>query len=191
MKTTKKYITAFVTTSTLLASTICAPALAGTASTNLTVSATVAANCSITTTPVAFGSYDPVTANATADLLSTGTVAVACTKNTPTTNLYIALGQGTHFSSNRRMQAAVNTTDFLNYELYQPPNNAPGTACPSSAGSVIWGNGPGTGAYGTRLALTSPTSKAARIYNVCGIVTAGQDVSVDSYNDTVQATINF
>ena len=58
---------------------IAAPALAQTASTNLTVSATVAKNCSITTTAVAFGSYDPVVANAATPLAGTGTVVVTCT----------------------------------------------------------------------------------------------------------------
>ena len=39
-------------------------ASAATASANLTVTATVTNNCSITTTPVAFGAYDPVVVNA-------------------------------------------------------------------------------------------------------------------------------
>ena len=42
------------------------------------------------------------------------------------------------------------------------------------------------------LALSSPTSKASRTYNVCGQMAAGQDVAVDSnYTDAVTATINF
>jgi spore coat protein U-like protein len=45
-----------------------APALAQTATANLSVTATVTKNCSITTTPVAFGSYDPVVTNATTPL---------------------------------------------------------------------------------------------------------------------------
>jgi spore coat protein U-like protein len=31
----------------------------------------------------------------------------------------------------------------------------------------------------------------ARVYNVCGSIPGGQDVSADSYTDTVSATINF
>ena len=42
------------------------------ATASLAISASVAKNCTITTTPVAFGSYDSVVANATAPLDSTG-----------------------------------------------------------------------------------------------------------------------
>ena len=50
------------------------------ATASLTVSASVSKNCTITTAPVTFGAYDPVTANATAPLDATGTVTVTCTK---------------------------------------------------------------------------------------------------------------
>ncbi|HUM14049.1 MAG TPA: spore coat protein U domain-containing protein, partial [Candidatus Nitrosotalea sp.] len=49
-----------------------APAFAQTATANLGVSATVAKNCSISTTPVAFGAYDPIVTNATNPLDGTG-----------------------------------------------------------------------------------------------------------------------
>src|SRR5688572_26333093 len=44
------------------------------ASASLTVTASVAKNCTISTTPVNFGAYDPVAANATAPLDGTGTI---------------------------------------------------------------------------------------------------------------------
>ena len=55
------------------------PLFAASKNANLDISASVAANCTITTGPVAFGAYDPVGANAAADLLATGSVTVACT----------------------------------------------------------------------------------------------------------------
>ena len=61
-------------------SLISIPAFAGSATANLNVSASVAAVCTISTAPVAFGAYDPVVANAATDLNGTGTVTVACTK---------------------------------------------------------------------------------------------------------------
>lgn len=158
-----------------------APASALTATANLAVSATVAQNCTISTTPLAFGAYDPVVTNATTDLNGTGSVSVACTRGA--TGLSIGLGNGNNFSSGRRMAGGG---DFLAYGLFQPPNNTPGTAC-SFPASTAWGNTVGTNTLG----LTNATSKTARTYNICGTVAAGQDVTVASYSDTVVATINF
>ena len=47
----------------------------------LAVSATVVNNCQFTTTPVAFGNYDPAVVNAAggANLLATGNLLVTCT----------------------------------------------------------------------------------------------------------------
>jgi spore coat protein U-like protein len=161
--------------------TLAPSAQAATSTANLGVSASVAANCTISTTPVAFGAYDPVVANATSDLNGSGSVSVACTKGA--SGLSVGLGNGLNFSASRRM---TNGTDFLAYGLFQPPNNTPGTACTFPA-STAWGNTVGT----NTLALTNATSKNSRTYNVCGTVSAGQDVAVGSYADTVVATINF
>lgn len=148
-----------------------APAFAATANTNLAVSATVINNCLITTSALAFGSYDPVVANSAANLDGTGVVSVACTKGVSPT---IALGLGSNASgSTRRM--GDGSGNFLTYELYK------------DAGRVtVWGT---SGA-----ALLSPTaapSKAARAFTVYGRVMAGQDATVGSYTDTVVATVNF
>ena len=158
-----------------------APASALTATANLAVSAAVAQNCTISTNPLAFGAYDPVVTNATTDLNGTGSVVVACTKGS--TGLSIGLGNGLNFSGGRRMGGGG---DFLAYGLFQPPNNTPGTAC-SFPASTAWGTTVGTNTLG----LSNSPGRATRTYNICGTVTAGQDVTVASYSDTVVATINF
>jgi len=71
-----------------------APAFAQTATANLNISATVNKTCTITTTPVAFGIYDPVVTNASTPLDATGTVVVTCTKGAGTR---IDLGNGGNF----------------------------------------------------------------------------------------------
>ncbi len=147
-----------------------APAMAQTATSNLSVSATVAKNCSITTTAVAFGSYDPIVANAVSPLDGTGTVVVTCTKGAGTR---IDLGLGSNASgTTRRMSGG---TDFLTYELYQ-----------NTTRTTVWG----AGAVAGQTIAVAP-SKAARTFTVYGRVAGGQDVSAASYNDTVVATINF
>ena len=155
---------------------------AGSANANLAVSATVSANCTISTSAVAFGAYDPVVTNASTALTATGGVAIACTKGSAP-NITLDLGQ--HSSSgNRFMLISGGGTDTLGYQLYQPPDNSVGTAC--SFSGTVWGT---TGSQ--VFTPTSPSNKSSRSYNVCGSVAGGQDVSVGSYSDTVVATVNF
>ena len=147
-----------------------APAFAQTATANLGISATVNATCTITTTPVAFATYDPVVTHATTPLDATGTVVVTCTKGAGTR---IDLGNGGNFLSGARRMAGGS--DFLAYELYQ-----------DSGRTTVWGSGAGAGNT-----IGAAPSKAPRTVTVYGRVPAGQDVSAASYADTVVATINF
>lgn len=158
---------------------ICAPSFGATATGTLSVTATVAANCTLSTTPVSFGAYDPLgtgTANAT------GTVSIACVKGTAPTSIDMSLGANPS-GATRRMRGAAATPDLISYELYKPSTVTPGAAC---AYTAVWGTGAANG-----LVPTAAPSKAARTYNVCGSVTLGQDVGVDSYSDSVTATVNF
>jgi spore coat protein U-like protein len=157
-------------------------ARAATATANLVVTASVAAKCTITTSPLDFGAYDPVVANATTAQNATGSVTVACTKGS--TGLSIGIGNGNNFSGGTRRMAGGG--DFLTYAIFRPPDNTPGTAC-AFPGTLAWGTTIGT----DTLALTNAASKSPRTYNVCGTIPAGQDVTVATYGDTVVATINF
>lgn len=153
-----------------LALGLTAPAFAQTATANLGVSATVAKNCSITTSAVAFGSYDPVVTHATSPLDGTGSVVVTCTKGAGT-RIDLGLG-GNAQGQNRRMAGGG---DFLTYELYQETGR-----------TTVWGSGASAG-----MTIPVAPSRAARTFTVFGRIAAGQDVSAASYNDTVVATINF
>jgi spore coat protein U-like protein len=160
-----------------------APAHAASATSNLSVTASVTANCTISTTAVAFGAYDPVVANASTALNGNGSVSIACTKGSAP-NITLDLGANAS-GSQRNMLVTGGGTDVLAYQLYQPPNTTPGTAC-TFPGSTVWGT-----SVATTFTPTAPSSKTGRSYNVCGTVAAGQDVSVGSYQDTVVATVNF
>jgi spore coat protein U-like protein len=153
-----------------LALGMAAPAFAQTATANLGVSATVARNCSITTTAVAFGAYDPIVANATAPLDGTGSVVVTCTKGAGTR---IDLGLGSNAAASVRRMAGGG--DFLTYELYT-----------TTARTTVWGSGATAG-----LTIPAAPSRAARTFTVFGRVAGGQDVAATTYADTVVATINF
>jgi spore coat protein U-like protein len=156
---------------------------AGTTPANLTVTASVAANCTISTSALAFGPYDPVVTNAAAALNGSGSVSIACTKGSAP-SVTLALGSNA-VGSQRNMKITGGGTDVLGYQLYQPPNTTPGTAC-TFPGTTVWDT-----SVGGTFTPTSPATKASRLYNVCGTVAAGQDVSVGSYSDTVVATVNF
>ena len=152
----------------------------------LTAQTSVNTNCAIAAAAVAFGTYDPITANAPpasggADLNATGSITITCVKGTAPT---IGLDLGAHATgSTRRMLSG--TTNFLTYELYQPPNNTAGTAC-AFPGTTVWGT--------AGVNLFSPSaapSKTARIYNICGTAAAGQDPAIGTYADAVVATVTF
>ena len=140
---------------------------AGSASANVTVTANVAANCVINAGSVAFGAYDPVTANASTDLDGAGNFQVQCTKGTAAT---VTLGNGLNFSGGTRRMSTGS--DFLNYNLYT-----------SSARSTVWNT--------TNTVSYTATSKALFTLDVYGRVPSNQDISTGSYTDTVVATINF
>jgi spore coat protein U-like protein len=158
---------------------IALPAYCATSTGNLGVGSSVTANCIIATAAVAFGAYDPVVANAAVALTASGSITVSCTAGSAPT---ITLGLGANAVGAVRKMASG--AERLVYELYQPPTAAAGAAC--GALTTIWGT---TGA--NIFTPTSPASKAARTYNVCGAVAANQDVGVGAYSDTVVASVNF
>jgi len=147
------------------------PAFAAQQTANLNVTASVAANCTITTSPVAFGAYDPVVANASTDLTASGSVNVACTKGTPAT---IDLGNGGNLSGGSRRMGSGS--DFLNYALYK-----------DAARTQVWGSG----LAGGSTAAYNAATKASTAVTVYGTVPQNQDVTVGAYSDVVLATINY
>lgn len=149
-------------------------AFAGTATSNMGVSAIVSANCTISAGALAFGAYDPVVANAATPLPGTATLTVTCTNGAPST---LTLDQGlnpaggsTNAAPLRQMASGGN---FLSYSLFQ-----------DNALTVPWGNTAGTGAPYTGTGASGSVT-------VYGQVAAGQNVPAGTYNDTVVATITF
>lgn len=137
----------------------------------IAVSATVRKNCLISTTPVAYGSYDPIGANATTPLDASGTVVLTCTKGTAAS---IGLDSGANAQGpTRRMRNGA--TAYLTYELYQ-----------DNAHTIVWTNN-GRG----MMSIPAAPSKNPRSFTVHGRVAGAQDVPIGSFNDSVVATVNF
>jgi len=151
-----------------------APAFAGTASADLQISANVTANCSISTSAVAFGSYDPLGTNASTPLDAQGSVSVQCTQGASAT---ITLGQGANPGANSSdadpARQLASGADRLSYGLFR-----------DAARTNNWGNTGGTGQ-----AHTGTGAQAS--LTVYGRIPAGQSAPAGSFADTVTATVNF
>jgi len=150
------------------------PAIAGSATSTFAVTASVSNNCTISTTAISFGGYDPVVANSSTPLDSAGSITITCTKGAATT---IGLNAGSNgASASGTTRAMKSGSNYLSYEIYQ-----------DSTRTTVWGNS------GTDL-FTPPVapSHAPRVFTTYGRVPADQDVGAGaSYSDTVMATVNF
>jgi len=137
-------------------------ALAATTDGTFDVTASVAAACSISGSPdIAFGAYDPTGG----DVSATGTLQFSCTKNT---------AYDITIDATREMTGGTYS-DTLSYQVYY--EGAHTNAWASTTGNV---NGQGT--------TPNNTTQTKTVY---GLIAGGQDVSVDSYSQTIGIHINF
>lgn len=136
-----------------------------TATTQLSVSATVLALCVIVATPLAFGIYSSAALDATA------TITVTCT---PTTTYNVGLDPGLGTGATVSSRTMTNTVSTLNYSLFR-----------DSARTNNWGQTVGTDT------LSGVGSGLPQVLTVYGRVPANQVVSPGIYGDTVTATITY
>ena len=128
------------------------------------------AACTITTTPVSLGVYDPFSI-VPAD--STGTVTFRC--GGADRNVSITLGPGDAASFNPR--TLVGAPDTLAYNLYR-----------DAARTLIWG----TGAGGTSFYLNAdPPNNQNVVLTIFARIPPSQDVRAGAYADTVAVIVNF
>lgn len=163
---------------------ICSMTLQASESAVFTVSATVMDYCTISTTPLDFGNYDPIDVNYYDDLLSSSVLTVQCTVDTAA-SITLSGGQNYGFGGlpDRYMTSgepvggesvgAKDLSTALAYQLY------------ADAGMTQeWGDDPSTSVdhigTGSAVELT-----------VHGRIPGGQNVPATSYQDTVVATISF
>jgi spore coat protein U-like protein len=137
----------------------------------LTVTATVSLTCSLTTTPVAFGLYDPASAPLKE---AAGAVTITCTKGAFST---VALDAGayqfrTGDATSRRMKQS-GLDHYLSYTLAHDPGEQQ--------------------LSGDRLESTLADVGDGTIHHhpVYGRIAVGQAVPAGSYFDTVLATVTY
>lgn len=146
------------------------PASAGTRSSTLSVDATVTANCTISTSPLNFGSVDTLSGS---PVDGTGGITVTCTNGTVWSAAADAgSGSGATFASRRLTQGA----DTLSYNLY---TNAGRTS--------IWGDG-----TGSTVTIGNTGTGAAQTVTVYGRIPGSQSSApAGSYADTVSVTVTY
>jgi spore coat protein U-like protein len=147
---------------------------AATATTNLEVTATVAASCSITTTPVAFGEV-PTNGSTVS---TNGAIKVTCSNGT-TAVVTLDEGLNKHMGSTPvnpyRQMKHSSTEDFLIYNLY------------SEDQSTTFGTGEGP--YNT---LTGTGAEhSINVYGTAAFNTDNGSATPGSYTDTVVATVTY
>jgi spore coat protein U-like protein len=150
--------------------------IAGSDTANLTVTANVNATCKLSNSvAVAFGTYDPVLANASTPLDATGSFDIKCTKGSSGT---MKLGSGLYNANavgTTRALKAASSANYLNYDLYT-----------SNARSTVWNDTTNTVVYGPAANASASTQ------TVYGRIPAAQVNAVaDSYADTVVVTVTY
>jgi spore coat protein U-like protein len=143
-----------------------------------------AQSCSVSTTEVAFGVYDPA---APAPNDKNGAVTATCV-TASNVNVTIQLDRGANSPAlpNRRMR--TGTTNYMSYNLYT-----------TVARNVIWGDGTGgTQTIARRTGADSGGCTGDRVLiwswitcPVYGRIPINQDVAIGTYSDQVTVTVIF
>ena len=147
-----------------------------------TTHARAAESCTVATTDIAFGTYNPVS---TTPLDGAGQVAVDCQGNPHFVVIALGMGGATTYAG-RRM---ILGTDAMSYNLYT-----------DAARSIVWGNGSAgtstvsctTGDSTSGCAGSNPnggTQRATRA--IFGRIPALQNLGAGTYIDTIQVTVTF
>ena len=157
--------TYFISAALLTAIAIPGVAQAATANSAMPVSATVQATCSITASPLAFGTYSSTQLDAAT------TLAVNCT-NTTSYNVGLDVGSGTGATVAQRKMA--NGAQTLTYTVYSDTGRA-----------TLWGPTVGTNT------VAGTGSGSVQTLNVYGRIAAGQAPTPGSYADTLTATVTY
>ena len=153
-------------------------AAAGTANTNFNVTARVVNNCTVSSSSLSFGDYDPTSSSG---LSAQGTITAKCTKGDAVS---VALSQGanpapgsTPVAPARRMTNGVS--NYLPYHIY--------VAAPPS--KEEWGSG--------AAGKNQPSAQIAAgvgvpiIFTTYGSLPAGPNVPPGEYTDIVVAIVTF
>ncbi|WP_209349086.1 spore coat U domain-containing protein [Pontixanthobacter sp. CEM42] len=137
---------------------------------DMLVTATVVDSCTVTASPMAFGT---LTTLGTANIDSSATIALACTPDAAY-DVSLDLGLNAGVGTQRELVNGADTTQRIPYNLFQ-----------DAARSTAWGTGAGNTVAGTATGGVATLTAYGRIPASASAVTAG------SYSDSVTVTVTF
>jgi spore coat protein U-like protein len=139
-----------------------------------------AATCSVSATPVPFGTYDPLSASPND---SSGEITVSCTGvlEIVAYTVNLSMGNSTNYTG-RFLKSGANQ---LNYNLYTMSTRQV---------SQIWGDNTGSSIHQhggfTFVIIVTPTTQTEK-YTVFGRIPAGQDVAPGTYSDSITVSVIY
>ena len=149
------------------------PVFADTEDSTMLVSAGIGKNCAITTTNIAFGTYDPIVAHKTAALTASGSITTTCTIGTAG-EVLIDYGEHAGVDSTNRLMLGQNEEETLGYEVYSDGSR-----------SIPW-----SGVADSGIDINAEVSE--EFMTVYASIPGGQtDAPNDSYNDTLTVTVSY
>ncbi|MGH7728917.1 MAG: Csu type fimbrial protein [Vulcanimicrobiaceae bacterium] len=125
--------------------------------------------CTITPSPVTFGSYDPLLAS---PVTASAPVTISCTLGL-LVSATVTLGTG---GSGTFFPRTMSGPSSLQYQLFT-----------DAAHTIVWGDG----TAGTATNSYSSLLGGNATFTVYGQIPAAQSVKVGSYSDTVVETVDF
>ncbi|WP_345972614.1 spore coat U domain-containing protein [Sulfurimonas diazotrophicus] len=143
----------------------------------LTASA-AAATCSVSSTGLAFGSYNPFDL---ASVTTTGTITIQCTtlklNDRVQATLLLSTGSSNSYSARTMQNDAAET---LAYNIYTSSNYA-----------LVWGDGnSGTEVVSDKF-FAKLLAPATKNYTMYARIPAGQDAGVGTYQDVITVTVEY
>jgi spore coat protein U-like protein len=130
----------------------------------------VFALCTVTTTTVNFGNYNPILATATD---STGTIDVFCDVKSMGVITSIGVSPNSGVFSPRQMAFGL---ELMNYNVYTNKQR-----------TSIWGDG----TVGTSTVSNNIPANKTKSMTVYGRIPPGQDVSVGTFSETLTVTVTW
>ena len=145
------------------------PAFAGTATANMSVSATVPATCTITTTDMNFGSYNSTQASST---LAQATITATCSSGT---NATVSLNSGANSGGGLQRKLKTSGNQVLDYNIFTDGDYG-----------TVWGDG-----TGATVSIGLDSNGTPETLTAYGAIPPNQSVPVGNYADVVTATITY